>query len=261
MKAILIDVTRCTGCERCVEACNESNGLEPEIPARKQSRDGLSSRRLATIVALPERRFAKKQCVHCLHPGCVDACLVGAITKTKEGPVIYDPSKCIGCRYCMLACPLSIPRYEWDKKLPYMKKCDMCFDRLREGKVPACVEACPNQVCVFGERDDLLRQARERVAKAGGKYIDHVYGEEELGGTCVLYVSDKPLDAFGWPEKVGRRAIMSYTWPVMSKTPWLAGGVATFLVGTYAVIQRRMKLQAANATGDEATRSDNGEES
>jgi len=244
MKSLLIDVTRCTGCERCVEACRATHHLEDEIPARKQSRDGLTSRRFTTILPVHERRFVKKQCVHCLQPGCVDACLVGAITKTSAGPVIYDPSKCIGCRYCMLACPLGIPRYEWDKTLPYMKKCDMCADRLGKGEQPACVEACPNEVSVFGERGELLELARRRIAGNPGKYLQHIYGEKELGGTSVLYISDTPLDAFGWPEKIGRRSMMSYTWPVMAKTPWLAAGVAGLLLGTYTIIQRRMRLQA-----------------
>jgi formate dehydrogenase iron-sulfur subunit len=248
-KAILIDVTRCTGCERCIEACKKENDLQPEIPARKLSQDGLSSRRLATIVELREqKRFVKKQCVHCLEPGCVDACLVGAITRTEAGPVVYDPSKCIGCRYCMLACPLKIPRYEWEKTLPYMKKCDMCADRVAVGKPPACVEACTSEALVFGDRDALLREAKRRIAGAPKRYLHHVYGEKELGGTAVLYISDTPLDALGWPDRMGWRTMASYTWPVMSKTPWLAGGVAAFLVGTYAIIQRRMRLM------DEAAR-------
>jgi formate dehydrogenase iron-sulfur subunit len=248
MKAILIDVTRCTGCERCVEACKKEHDLEPEIPARKLSPDGLSSRRLVTILRLEEaKRFVKKQCVHCQQPGCVDACLVGAITKTAAGPVIYDPSKCIGCRYCMLACPLDVPRYEWEKALPYMKKCDMCADRLAAGKPPACVEVCPNEACVLGERDELVREARNRITRAPDRYLPHVYGEKELGGTAVLYISDTPLDVLGWPANVGRRSMASFTWPVMSKTPWLAAGVATLLVGTHAIIRRRMRLEAEAA--------------
>jgi len=254
MQAILIDVTKCTGCERCVDACKQSHDLEPEIPARKLRGDGLSSRRLSTVISLPERHFAKKQCVHCLEPGCVGACPVHAIEKTKEGPVIYDPSRCMGCRYCMIACPLDIPRYEWEKPLPYMKKCDLCFERIREGRVPACVEACPEEACIFGERASLLREAKRRIARGPQKYLQHIYGEKELGGTSVLYISDTPLDALGWPENVGERSMLSYTWPIISKTPWVAATVGGLLVGTYAVIQRRMSLQARNARDEAAER-------
>ena len=189
--------------------------------------------------------------MHCLEPGCVDACPVGAIRKTPAGAVVYDRSKCMGCRYCMLACPLGVPRYEWEKKLPYMRKCDMCFDRLREGRVPACVEACPNGACVAGERDELLRLAKGRVAGGRSPYLPHVYGEHELGGTSVLYISDVPLERFGWPETVGSRTVSSYTWPVISKTPWVAGGVAAFLAGTFFIIRRRMQLQGESAVPEE----------
>jgi len=245
MNAILIDITKCTGCQRCVEACKEAHQLAPDVRYPKLRSDGLSSRRLTTAVALEDGRYAKKQCVHCLAPACEEACLVGAIHKTELGPVIYDPEKCIGCRYCLLACPMGIPRYEWEKRLPYMQKCDMCFERLERGQVPACVECCPERVCEFGQRDKLLDLARQRIQDSPGKYLPHIFGEKELGGTSVLYLSDVDLRALGWPEKVGEKPIHSYTWPVMSKTPFLGTGVAIFLTGTYWIIQRRMELAGA----------------
>jgi len=244
MKGILIDVTKCTGCESCVEACRKANGLEPEIPLPRQSGDDLSSRKILTVLQISKRRFARKQCMHCENPACAEACLVGGITKTKQGPVIYDPGKCIGCRYCMLACPLAIPRYEWDKKLPFVKKCDMCFDRLLEGSKPACVEACPHEACSFGDRHDLLERAKQTVSRNPEKYLQHVYGDREMGGTSVMYITDVPLHVLGWPGNVGERTIRSYTWLVISKTPYLGIGTAALLGGTYWIVQRRMKLQA-----------------
>lgn len=243
MRGMLIDVTRCTGCQTCVKACSESHGLEPEIAARKQSCDGLSGRRLSSVQGL-DGAFVKKQCLHCLEPGCVDACLVGALTRDEDGAVVYDETKCIGCRYCMLACPMDVPRYEWDKKLPLVKKCDFCFERVADGKLPACADACPNGVIVTGERQALIDEAKARIKQSPDRYLDHVYGEHELGGTAVVYIADAPLDAMGWPKQVGERAMHDYTWPVMSKTPWLALGVGGFLVGVNTVIRRRMKLQA-----------------
>jgi formate dehydrogenase iron-sulfur subunit len=245
MKAILVDVTKCTGCEQCVAACQKAHHLEPEIPVRKLSRDGLSSRRLTTVVALPAGGFAKKQCLHCLEPGCVDACLVGAIQKTSAGPVIYDRSKCIGCRYCMLACPVSIPRYEWEATIPYMQKCDFCQDRVTQGQSPICVGTCKNGALTFGDRDELLALAHATVRREPDKYLDHVYGEKELGGSSVLYITKEPLDVLGWPSQVGQRSLASFTWPVMSKTPVVAAGVATFLIGTHFIIKRRMEIEAA----------------
>jgi formate dehydrogenase iron-sulfur subunit len=243
MKAILIDVTKCTGCEECVVACKKANKLEREERFPDQSEDKLSSRRFTTLLRVSEERFVRKQCLHCLEPSCVEACLVGAIEKTKQGPVIYDPDICIGCRYCMLACPVSIPRYEWDKKLPLMKKCDMCYERQQDGKLPACVEACPQKACTFGEREELLGQAHATIEAAPDKYMPHVYGEMELGGTSVFYITDTPLDVLGLPDKVGSRSIHSYTWPVLSKTPFLGIGAASFLTGAYWIINRRMEVQ------------------
>jgi len=245
MKALLIDVTRCTGCERCVKACTASHALGPRLAVRKQSEDGLSSRRFAALQKTSEGRHVKKQCLHCLTPACVDACPVGAIKKTPEGPVTYEPDKCMGCRYCMLACPIQIPRYEWDAKLPYMKKCDMCFDRIRDGGVPACVEACPHEACIFGERDEMLRVAKKRLADCKAPYLHHIYGERELGGTSVLYLSDVPLATLGLPGTVGDRTLSSFTWPLISKTPWMALGVGALLTGTYFIIRRRMEHDVA----------------
>jgi formate dehydrogenase iron-sulfur subunit len=244
MKALLIDVTRCTGCGRCAQACRESHGLAEGLPFARLSGDGLSSRSLCVVEPLPGGRFVKKQCLHCLHPGCVDACPVGAMKKTPEGPVVYDPARCMGCRYCMLACPVKAPRYEWEKALPYIQKCDLCHERLARGLPTACAEACPTGACAFGERDALLAEGRRRAAALPG---GRLYGERELGGTGVLYLSDVPLDAIGWPQRMGERSLAEFTWPLISKTPFLAAGVGAFLAGTWWVIGRRMRLEAERA--------------
>lgn len=243
MKAILIDVSRCTGCEQCVAACVKTNELGPELAAERAGHDRLSSRRLCSVAEVPGGAYARVSCHHCLEPACVEACLVGAITKTAAGPVVYDPDKCIGCRYCMLACPFGIPRYEWEQTRPFVRKCSMCSDRLNEGGLPACVEACPHEALLFGERDALVSEAHERIRDNPDVYVDHVYGEEEVGGTCVLYISPVELDSLGWPKVIGTKAIPEYTWPVISQTPTIGVAVAGCLSAVTWIIQRRMKIE------------------
>jgi formate dehydrogenase iron-sulfur subunit len=250
MKAILVDVTRCTGCERCVDACIEANKSDPLKAQvdRVTAKDGLSENRLLSLVQVAPGRFARMSCMHCEDPSCVAACLVGGITKTPEGPVVYDPEKCIGCRYCMLACPFHIPRYEWDEPVPYMKKCTMCADRQAEGLEPACVDACPNHALEFGNRDDLLREAHTRISADRDTYVPRIWGEHEFGGTSVLYLSDVDLAGIGWPGP-GTVAIPSLTEPLISKTPVIGLSVATGLLGINWVIRRRMKLASEAAAG------------
>ncbi len=254
MNAILVDITRCTGCEQCVDACIEENGCDPVQAQvdRATTKDGLSQHRLLSVPMIDQGRFARLSCMHCLEPACVSACLVGGLTKTADGPVIYHPEKCIGCRYCMLACPFHIPRYEWDEPVPFVKKCTMCFQRQEEGKVPACVDACPNDVLTFGDRDELLAKAHRTIAQGGGRYLPRVWGEEELGGTSVLYISDVDLDVMGWPEPESE-SIPHITEPLIAKTPTIGLTVMGSLLGINWVIRRRMRLAAEAAGTGEPT--------
>jgi formate dehydrogenase iron-sulfur subunit len=241
---ILVDVTRCTGCERCTAACVEANKKDPVAAERDRAlaRDGLSANRPSTVLPAGDGRFARKACMHCLEPSCVAACLVGAIKKTTAGAVIYEADKCIGCRYCMLACPIHIPRYEWEKVVPYMVKCSMCTERLRAGEAqPACVAACPHGALQFGDRELLVEKAHGLVQGAPDHYLQHVWGEKEWGGTSVLYVSDVDLASIGWPEGPSV-AIPSITDPVIHKTPVLAGSVFFGLWAVSAIVARRQRL-------------------
>jgi formate dehydrogenase iron-sulfur subunit len=187
--------------------------------------------------------------MHCLEPSCVAACLVGGLLRTAEGAVVYDPDRCIGCRYCMLACPLHVPRYEWHSRLPFMRKCTLCIDRLRQGKIPACVEACPHEALSFGMRTGMLGVARERLAREPGRYLPHVWGEREWGGTSVLYLSDVDLDAIGL-SRDATRSVPSITDPVIHATPHVALGVATAMAALSWVIGRRQLLAGAVGEGE-----------
>jgi formate dehydrogenase iron-sulfur subunit len=187
--------------------------------------------------------------MHCVEPSCVAACLVGGLSKTPQGPVIYDPDKCIGCRYCMLACPFHVPRYEWDRTAPFVRKCSMCFERLEQGQLPACVDACPNDVMKFGERDELLAVAHEMVRRHPDRYLPRVWGESEFGGTSVLVLSDVDLSAVGWPQEPAV-PIPSLTDPLIHQTPFIGLGVALGCWGLSAIIQRRNRLMRGEESGN-----------
>ncbi len=250
--AILIDTTRCTGCETCVVACKEANELGADrLRPGQEGVDGLSSTRFTTILRRPGDNNVKQQCRHCLDPACVSVCLVGAMQKTPEGPVIYDSELCMGCRYCLNACPYGIPRYTWDEAVPYVRKCNLCYPRLKEGKKPACVEACPHDALLFGSRDELLKEAHRRIDANKDRYVNHVYGEKEVGGTSVLYLADISLGFLGWGGHVGEGKLPDLSWASLSKVPPVVVGMGSLMTGVYWVIRRRMQLaaRAAEAAG------------
>ncbi len=254
--AILNDVTRCIGCEECVKACQRVNELPEEEPWRWVKRiDDLSSARWSTIEQIRSEkgdRYVRKLCLHCIDPACVSVCIVGALKKTPEGPVIYDRDICIGCRYCMIACPWEIPRYSWEDRVPYIQKCTMCYERvLQDGKPPACVEACPTEATIFGEREDLLAEARRRLANEPDKYIQKIWGAKEVGGTSVLYISDVNIKLTELavpvidPEPIPHR-----TTKILHQMPSVFTGMALLMGGIYWVIKRRQKNMAVLVEGD-----------
>ncbi len=250
--AILTDVTKCVGCEKCVDACREVNGLPKEKPWRWVKKiDDLSSARWTTLVEKTDnsgQHFVRRQCRHCVDPECVSVCIVGALRKTEEGPVIYDKDICIGCRYCMIACPWEIPRYSWEDTVPYVQKCDMCYERVvHQGAVPACVEACPEQATIFGERDELIAEARRRLSAEPEKYIQKIWGETEVGGTSVLYISDVEINLTDLAQPVSDTAPMPHrTTKILHQMPLVFGLMAGTMGGINWVIRRRQKLAADN---------------
>jgi formate dehydrogenase iron-sulfur subunit len=248
--AILTDVTRCTGCEKCVQACQKANDLPKERPWRwLKNIDDLSSARWTTVKRVRSEeglRYVRRQCRHCLDPECVSVCIVGALKKTAQGPVVYDRDTCIGCRYCMIACPWQIPRYSWEDTVPYVQKCHLCYDRLSEnGGVPACVAACPAEATVFGSRDELLREAWRRVRREPKKYVQRVWGEKEVGGTSVLYVSDIDLNLTDLDTGVACDEPMPpRTTKILHKMPMVFVGMAAAMGGVHWIVERRQKLMS-----------------
>jgi len=239
--AILTDVTKCVGCLECVAACKNINKLDKDEPRFWQKNDGLSSRNWTSVVSKPDGHYVRKQCRHCLEPACASACPVGALHKTPEGPVVYDAEKCLGCRYCMMACPYGIPRYEWDQKVPYVRKCIMCYEHLKEGQQPACTAACPEKATIFGDRDKLLAEAHQRIKDTPGVYLDHVWGEYEVGGTSVLYVSDIDLGFLCYQPDL-TTALPSTTELAMRSVPFAFLGMGAVMLSVNWVVKRRQEL-------------------
>jgi formate dehydrogenase iron-sulfur subunit len=247
MIGILTDVTRCIGCWQCVDACAKANKLGPDTHFLQDLGDGLTARRWTTIIEQPPGHYVRKQCRHCLEPACVSVCPAGALQKTADGPVIYDSSKCMGCRYCMMACPFGIPRYQWDTAIPLIQKCTLCYQRLQMGQVPACVQACTHQATIFGDRAALLTEAHRRLQAEPAKYIQRVYGEHEVGGTSVLYISDVSLDFMGYPTQLPQKPLPDLTWPAMVSVTPVGFGMMALMAGVWWVIRRRMRLMGHNA--------------
>jgi formate dehydrogenase iron-sulfur subunit len=251
--AILTDVTRCIGCEECVKACKRINGLpEADSPPRiGGTPDGLSADRWTTVVRKPDNRFVRKQCHHCLEPACVSVCPVGALIQTPEGPVVYDKSLCMGCRYCMLGCPYGIPHYEWSSVAPSVRKCILCYPHLKAGKVeaPACVTACPKEATIFGRREDLLKEAWRRIGSEPSKYIQKVWGEKEVGGTSILMIADISLDFLGWqnPAFRGEEPLPEKTWAALWPVPLEFLGMGALMGAIWWTIERRRQRAAEKA--------------
>lgn len=211
---MLIDTTMCVGCRACEAACNEVNGLpKPEVDLysdavfaekRDTTPDAFTVVNRFTTAARPDPpTFVRRQCMHCNQPGCASACLVKALEKTKEGAVIYNKDRCMGCRYCMIACPFDVPKYQYDSPSPYVRKCTFCYQRQKEGKQPACAEACPTGATLFGKKRDLLEIARSRIQEHPDTYVHRIYGEHEVGGTGWLYLLGSPPEELGLPDNLG----------------------------------------------------------
>jgi formate dehydrogenase iron-sulfur subunit len=242
---LLIDLTRCTGCESCTFACKEANDRphanRVPIQLDTDAYTFVDKRSVENSVGSVETHHIKRQCMHCLHPACVSACTVGALRKTAEGPVVYDSEKCIGCRYCQYACPFGVPTYEWENPLGLIHKCEMCATRLEEGELPACVSSCPNGALRFGKRNELMVQAKARVKSNPGRYVNQIYGEHEAGGTSVLYLSPIPFGLLGFPE-LGDESIAHYAEAVMGQTPIIALTVASVVTALHLFMQRRQMV-------------------
>jgi len=251
---LLIDTTKCVGCRGCQVACKQAKDLAADDtgfrPIRTNPPD-LTARTwsLVEFHEVPKAgtrlawRFVKRQCMHCLEPACVSVCPVAALQKSVEGAVIYHANRCIGCRYCMTACPFNVPKYEWSSAAPLVRKCILCGERLAQGNQPACAKACLTGAVKYGDREALLAEAHGRIAAQPDRYIDHVYGEHEVGGTAVLYLADVAFASIGFPASLPLFPLPSKTWAVMSLVPGIAGGSAALMTFAYLITRRQRGME------------------
>lgn len=250
----LVDTTLCIGCRRCEEACARVNDLPPPRPSLGDESVFDTVRRTSAQAYTVVNRFpnpdpgkppiyVKKQCMHCNEPACASACLVAALSKTPEGAVHYNASLCIGCRYCMVACPFYIPAYEYDSPYtPKVQKCTFCYPRIKEGGVPACAEVCPVEAITFGKRSDLIRLARERILSHPDKYVDHIYGEHEVGGTSWLYLASVPFEQIGFRTDLGVTPYPELTRGFLSSVPLVLTIWPVLFTGIYMFSKRREEV-------------------
>ena len=213
---ILYDSTLCGGCQVCEISCAQANNLpEPKDTVKAGVYRNTTESQRAAINAYTTKSgevYMRTQCMHCNEPACAAACLTQAMHKTKEGPVIWRGEKCMGCRYCMVSCPFNVPKFEYHSANPKIEKCTMCYERIKLGKIPACVENCPGEALIFGKRKDLIKEARKRIVENPKQYVDSIYGEHEAGGTGFIYLSSEPFDKMGF-----NTTLQKSSYPALSK--------------------------------------------
>jgi len=278
---VLVDLTKCNGCRRCEAACREAAGFE--VPSEEELKDtavftqrrslGPTDYTVVNQIVVPNNGdhpvYVKRNCLHCVDPACASACLVGALRKQADGAVTYDAHKCMGCRYCMVACPFEMPTYEYDNVFtPQVRKCTFCFgkDPFGNPKTPACVQACPKEVLTFGKRNELLARAYEKIAKHPDVYLNHVYGEHEAGGTSWSYLSHTPFEKLGFikldadaPPRLAesvQHGVFAYFIPpvawcaLLAMTMWLTGEIR----GTLEDSSKEASETGSNSTSLSAAR-------
>jgi Fe-S-cluster-containing dehydrogenase component len=275
---MLFDSTLCIGCRACQSACKEANKLPPDkvtgptggvydAPPDLNDR----TKNIIKLYSDGERHtFVKRQCMHCVDPACVSACMLGALHKEGEGTrhidgerpgtgiVLWDKYTCLGCRYCQIACPFNVPKFEWFEAFPLIVKCELCRHRAdpKKGGLlaianPACCEACPREAVIYGKRSELLADAKRRIERAPERYNPHVYGEKEGGGTQVLYLTAAGVSfqQLGLPALPDRSAAQFSE--KVSHAPYLHGVTPFALYAAMAWVIRRNKRKEADAASHE----------
>lgn len=250
--AMLMDTTQCAGCRYCEVVCAEAHGLPapPEDDAVLEATRTTSDDQLVVVNRFDTDRgevFVRRQCMHCLDPACASACLTKAMHRDPDGPVSWEGKRCMGCRFCMISCPFDVPKFQYHSANPEIRKCDMCVDRLREGGMPACAENCPAEAITFGPRDEMLREARRRIATHPDEYVDHIYGEHEAGGTAWLYLASVPFEQLGFNTDIQKSSYPALTTGFLYSVPAVLTVLPPLLLG----ISRAKRNDRAGEHGDD----------
>ncbi len=254
-KALLIDTNLCVGCEACVWACKEGHGLSDDSPGKRNDKTYTTVKEYNDV-------YVRELCLNCEDPTCVAVCPVGAFTKQETGAVLWDEKKCLGCRYCMQACPFHIPTYEWGSLNPEVVKCDFCHDLTSKGESTRCSSSCPTGATLFGDRDAILAEARRRLKLKEGDYHDfpvhtlesgdtmehevlgyypHIFGETEVGGTDVFFISDRDIRELGYFKNLPDYALRHKMEPAMGVIPDVIVTAGIFFYGMNWIINRRIE--------------------
>lgn len=233
---MLFDQTRCIGCKACELACQSEHGQAPHEAVR------LDHRSFNWVQRVGKDAFQRHMCMHCEDPTCASVCPVAALQKSHQGPVVWIADRCLGCRYCMMACPFAIPKYEWDSVNPKVCKCDMCDHRVSKGRETACASVCPTGATTFGFRKDLAREAERRARENPQKYAGAIVGDDEVGGTAVLMLMDRDPLENGFPGNLPQEAMPILTWRILEKLPLIIPVWAVFLGGMYWLTGRKKEL-------------------
>lgn len=261
---LLVDTTRCQGCRGCQVACKQWNLL----PGWGETSEEYDTSFSATMTNPPDRdaytyntvefheveeggkltwNFVHRRCFHCHYPACVSVCPVGALHKLDNGPVVWEDDRCIGCRYCQTACPFDVPKFQWDQAWPKIQKCHLCWNRIKDGIEPICAKTCPPSAIEFGGAGDLLRIAKKRIKDNSDKYYNHIYGEFEAGGTCIIYLTAVAPEKIGFNTDVETEQYPPMTWEFLSKIPYEIEAIALLLAGTYYFRKWRVERIAASS--------------
>lgn len=251
---VLHDTTRCIGCRQCEKACQQVNNLpKPKKPYSDLDVTHVKRRTTAAEWTVVNRYnvngkdvFRKLQCLHCQDPACASACFAQCFKKEKDGSVSYEGSQCVGCRYCMVACPFYVPGFQYEEAWdPLVLKCTFCRPRLQEGKLPGCVEKCPMDALTFGKRSDLLKVARKRMEQNPGRYVDYIYGETDAGGTAWMTLSGVAPETLGQDMTLGNRPMGELTAGALGAVPMIIGFWPVLFAGAYGITKRKEAIAKA----------------